>query len=614
MRKKGRFSYSLFAKSLAFILLVVSLIVSVVGALGLAVCAEEGFFSKPLNTVIKERFDTIGFNEGIQILNNYEEFGEETVIDLYEDTGLRFVIYDGDGKVLLSTVDEKESYIWNNSLSYMWIDNLQVDMYLLDGLNGYDEWSRVYNLYHFLAELCEIGLVVVPIALLLSIFLFIYLMNVSGKHYGEDEIRCCVFARIPTDILYLGMLLIAVFAVYVFDDLYWDNAAELVVGIAIGVGLVALFVAACIFLAEKLKTRTFWKNSVCGFVFAFVKKLCIFFYKGVGKLPTMPVVSLVFVLICFGELIGLLALAGYYRELLVFVWFIEKIILAIVVFYIAYVLGLLQDGARKLAEGNLANQMDTSKMLWVFKEHGENLNKISEGMSKAVDERLRSERMKTELITNVSHDIKTPLTSIINYADLISKEETDNPVIKEYSEVLYRQSNRLRRLTENLVEASKASTGNVEVNLSPCEVGVLLAQTVGEFEQRLEEKGMTLVTKQPEEPIMILADGKHLWRVFDNLMNNICKYAQDGTRVYLSVEEQEKDVKIIFKNISNYQLDISSDELMERFVRGDSSRHTEGNGLGLSIAKSLTDVQNGSMEIVVDGDLFKVILTFPKIS
>lgn len=613
MRKKGRFSYSLFAKTLAFILLMLSLILGVVGALGLAVCAEEGFYSKPLDTIIKERFEEIGFNEGIQILNNFKEDGADNVINLYEDTNLRFRIYDEWGGLQLSTVDEKESYMWSCSLSYSWIDNLRVDMYLLDGRNGYDEWSRVYNLYVLLAELCEIGLVVVPMALLLTVFLFIYLMSVSGKHYGEEEPRCCVFARIPTDILYLGMFLIVVFAVYIFDDLYWDNPAELVAGIAIGVGLVALFIAACIFLAEKLKTRTFWKNSVCGLVITFLKKFCVIFYKGICKLPSMPVVSLAYVLICIGEMIAILALADNYEELLLFVWFIEKIILAIVVFYVAYVLGLLQRGARELAAGNLTNQMDTSKMLWVFKEHGENLNKISEGMSKAVDERLKSERMKTELITNVSHDIKTPLTSIINYADLISKEETDNPVIKEYSEVLYRQSNRLRRLTENLVEASKASTGNVEVNLSPCEVGVLLAQTVGEFEQRLEEKGMTLVTKQPEEPILILADGKHLWRVFDNLMNNICKYAQDGTRVYLSVEEQEDDVRIIFKNISNYQLDISSDELMERFVRGDSSRHTEGNGLGLSIARSLTDVQNGHMEIVVDGDLFKVILTFPKI-
>lgn len=610
--RKGRFCYSLFAKSLAFILLVISLIVGIGGALGLAVCGEEGFYSKPFESVIRERYDSKIYHSGLEAMATYVYQGEESLETEYEQTNLRFQIWDIDGNLLYASYNG-EAYFWAGQCRYPMHDDTLVEMYVLADFKYYDEWKELYTVYAFLYELSSVGLVVVPIALLLSVILFIYLMNVAGKHYGEEKPRCCAFARIPTDVLYVGIALIVGVSIAVCDDLYWDNPAELVAGIAIIVGLVALFIAACIFLAEKVKTGTFWKNSVCGYAFVILKKLCVLLVKGISKLPTMPVVTLVFLVISFGELMGIALLANYYEEHLLVLWFIEKIILAVVVFYVAYVLKLLQEGGRTLAEGNLNKQMDTSKMIWVFKEHGENLNKIGEGMSKAVDERLKSERMKTELITNVSHDIKTPLTSIINYADLISKEETDNPVIKEYSEVLFRQSNRLRRLTENLVEASKASTGNVEVNLSPCEVGVLLAQTVGEFEQKLEEKGMTLVTKQPEEPIFIMADGKHLWRVFDNLMNNICKYAQDSTRVYLSVEEEGENAKIIFKNISNYQLDISSDELMERFVRGDSSRHTEGNGLGLSIAKSLTDVQNGNMEIVVDGDLFKVILTFPKI-
>ena len=610
--RKGRFSYSLFAKSLAFILLVLCLIVGLGGALGLATCAEEGFYNKPFDTIIKERYERMLYSRGQEIAVVYSAAGAEALEQFEEGSGLRFQLFDAAGELIYSNY-EGQDYYWSGSQRYPEYDDMLVKMIVLAKYDGYDEWTEIYNKYVILYELSSIGLVVVPIALLLSVFLFIYLLNVSGKHYGEDNPRCCVFAKIPTDVLYAGIILLVIVAVAVCDDLWWDNPAEIVAGIAIIVGLVALFIASCIFLAEKLKTGTFWKNSVCGYILGFLKKACMLLYKGICKLPTMPVVTLAFLVVSLCELVGIVLFAGYYEQLLLLAWIVEKLVLAVVVFYVTYVLGLLREGGRALAEGNLSRQMDTSKMIWVFKEHGENLNKIGEGMSKAVDERLKSERMKTELITNVSHDIKTPLTSIINYADLISKEETDNPVIKEYSEVLYRQSNRLRRLTENLVEASKASTGNVEVNLSPCEVGVLLAQTVGEFEQKLEEKGMTLVTKQPEEPIQILADGKHLWRVFDNLMNNICKYAQDGTRVYLSVEEEGENAKIIFKNISNYQLDISSDELMERFVRGDSSRHTEGNGLGLSIAKSLTDVQNGHMEIVVDGDLFKVILTFPKI-
>ena len=224
---------------------------------------------------------------------------------------------------------------------------------------------------------------------------------------------------------------------------------------------------------------------------------------------------------------------------------------------------------------------------------------------------MKSEHLKTELITNVSHDIKTPLTSIINYSDLIYKEETENEKIKEYAEVLHRQSGRLKKLIEDLMEASKVSTGNVEVNLELCDIGVLLTQITGEFQQRMLEQELEIIAKQPEQPILILADSKLLWRVMDNLMSNICKYSQKGTRVYVEVEEADGDASIRLKNISNYPLNISADELMERFVRGDRSRHTEGNGLGLSIAKSLTELQGGSLELSVDGDLFKVTIAFP---
>ena len=182
--------------------------------------------------------------------------------------------------------------------------------------------------------------------------------------------------------------------------------------------------------------------------------------------------------------------------------------------------------------------------------------------------------------------------------------------VTEYAEVLLRQSRRLKKLLEDLLEASKATTGNLEVNLEPCEVGVLLSQAVGEYQQRMEEKRLNLIVRQPEETDRIMADGRHLWRVFDNLLNNICKYAQEDSRVYLSVEEREGDVTIIFRNMSKYPLDISTEELEERFVRGDRSRHMEGNGLGLSIAKSLVELQGGRMEITIDGDLFKVTLRF----
>ena len=274
----------------------------------------------------------------------------------------------------------------------------------------------------------------------------------------------------------------------------------------------------------------------------------------------------------------------------------------------------VREGTGRIVGGDPDFKIDTHKMYSDLARHAGQLNDLGAAIGNAVDERIQSERFKAELITNVSHDLKTPLTSIINYVDLLKKQDIDNPKAQEYIEVLDRKSQRLKKLTEDLVEASKASTGNLEVNLAPCQPGVLLTQAAGEYEQKLKDAGLDLVTRQPETAVTILADGRRLWRVFDNLMNNICKYAQRGTRVYLTLEERDGQAVISFKNTSRAPLDIPAEELLERFVRGDAARGGEGNGLGLSIARSLTELQKGTLELTVDGDLFKVVLRFSELS
>ena len=295
----------------------------------------------------------------------------------------------------------------------------------------------------------------------------------------------------------------------------------------------------------------------------------------------------------------------------VFLWLIEKIVLYSLITIALLQMRKLQRAGKELADGGLESPLDTGRMMWDFKEHGDNLNHIQDGIQKAVEEQLKSERFKTELITNVSHDIKTPLTSIINYVDLLEKEEIDNPRVQEYLEVLGRQSGRLKKLIEDLMEASKASTGNLTVVYESCDVHVMLIQTIGEFEEKLKANRIDLIVQSGDVPFVIQADPRHLWRIFDNLMNNICKYAQSSTRAYVNIEQKQQSVRIVFRNISKYALNVEAEELMERFVRGDSSRNTEGSGLGISIAKSLTELMQGSFELVVDGDLFKVIVTFP---
>ena len=271
----------------------------------------------------------------------------------------------------------------------------------------------------------------------------------------------------------------------------------------------------------------------------------------------------------------------------------------------------LKNAGDKIAQGDISYRVGTKGLWGDFKKHAVNLNAVSDSVTIAVEDRLKSERMKTELITNVSHDIKTPLTSIINYAQLMGTTDPSDPKMSEYSEVVVRQSEKLKRLIEDLVEASKASTGNLEIVPAPLDCCTFITQTAGEFKEKLDSCGLSLVTNAPDGKVMIMGDGRRMMRIYDNLMNNICKYSMPGTRVYLTLEVINGNAVTTFKNTSNTELNISPDELVERFVRGDSSRNTEGNGLGLSIAQSMTELQGGSFKIDIDGDLFKVSLSFP---
>ncbi len=267
--------------------------------------------------------------------------------------------------------------------------------------------------------------------------------------------------------------------------------------------------------------------------------------------------------------------------------------------------------ARELAAGNLSYKTDTDRLRFVWRELGEDLNRIGDGMAQAVEDRLKSERMKTELITNVSHDLKTPLTSIINYIDLLKSGGLDEETRKEYLAVLDRQSAKLKKLTEDVVEASKAASGAITVNREPIDAVELLEQLLGEYSGRMEAAEVTPVLTAPEERVTITADSALLGRVIENLITNIIKYAQPGTRAYFDLTRSGETATITAKNVSREPLNISAEELMERFVRGDSSRHSEGSGLGLSIARSLTELMGGRLRLTLDGDLFKAALSLP---
>ena len=270
----------------------------------------------------------------------------------------------------------------------------------------------------------------------------------------------------------------------------------------------------------------------------------------------------------------------------------------------------IENKLKEMYEGNNQNKLDDTEFTAEFKNTVKYINDISNGFENAIQDRIKSEKLKAELITNVSHDIKTPLTSIINYVDLLKQENIENEKAKEYIGILDNKSQRLKKLTEDLVEASKVSTGNISLNLEKINIIELIRQATGEFEDKFDKKGLKTIISNKENEVNIMADSRYMYRIIENLFSNISKYALENSRVYIDIREKQKEVEIEIKNISKDSLNISAEELMQRFVRGDKSRTTEGSGLGISIAQNLTELQNGKFNLKLDGDLFKVELIF----
>ena len=276
----------------------------------------------------------------------------------------------------------------------------------------------------------------------------------------------------------------------------------------------------------------------------------------------------------------------------------------------------INEGIEHLKNGDIDYQFDVEKFNGNNREMAESINLIGNGIKKTVSENLKSERLKADLITNVSHDLKTPLTSIINYVDLLKRQNVQDEKAVEYLKILENKSQRLKHLTEDLLEASKISSGNIKLEWMKINFKELILQTNGEFSEKFEEKGLDLIVHASEGQALIWADGRRIWRIVENLYNNVFKYAMPNTRVYvdINIKNEENEVEFSIKNISQQALNIEASELTERFIRGDISRSTEGSGLGLSIAKNLTELQNGEFLIYLDGDLFKVTVKFPLVS
>ncbi|MBQ6885654.1 MAG: sensor histidine kinase [Clostridia bacterium] len=637
----GNTALKILAVTLSFVVFF-TMLISLVGSV---VMLFSDFYTRDFETLEKGIMRNLAKDEIYNLISLYDN-SDETVETYYEDKNILYSIkneYSGEHITNFKNQDYVASYTTTEFVT-RYASGEMTDIFYDNGDVRYDYDTNQYYFYaknnivykttqkaeftiyipydmqftdrfFLMDKLINVGyrnryttIFLGVISLALSIVIYSYLFVSVGHRTNSAGVQVALINNIPADILSVIVFFIYLGGIWLFGEL-----STLVAVVAVGmIILISLYFAALWYLLSivaQAKAGVLFKHTLLYLIFKVLAKFGRII-KHIYKNRT-TILKALFVLGVFWMFtLVFMVFNMYENDNLIIGFIVIGAIASIIIILLAVAFQRVKHGGEKIVSGDLDSKIDTGYMFGDIKDFAESLNNINQGLQTAIDDKIKSERFRTELITNVSHDIKTPLTSIVNYVDLIKKEDCDNEKINQYIEVLDRQSNRLKKLIEDLVEASKASTGNLSVELTRCNLAVLIDQAVGEFSEKLETKGLQVVQTISKEETYIMADGRRLWRVFDNLLNNIYKYALSGTRVYIDLNNDNKKAIITFRNISEQPINISGEELTERFVRGDRSRNTEGSGLGLSIAKSLTELQNGIFEVSADGDLFKVKITF----
>lgn len=583
------------------------------------------------------REENINGNNNIEKINYYSEYYKTNVVWLIIDNKTKTAYTNLDYSIDTSNIENIQNKIQENATYWIYKDgNIDTSVnklsseyieYIENGfdvenLSDYTIYTSVLNnleyvddismnsiLYDVLVLVDQKAAFLIPFLVILIIALVPVIVLGVGRTAKQDGIKLNWYDKILIELAALIAILIAgIGACFTISVNGVSNLATLVLAITImAFGFFIIYLACILFfetVVKRLKTHTFMKTTIIYWIYIKIKE----FLDDVKITKRFILYFIIFIianLICF----AIMWSDGF-----------PGIILSIILYAVVY--GLIskrlksyvkiEKAINDLYQGNTDIELEENEFVKEMKNMASQINDIAGGLSNAIDEKLKSERLKTELITNVSHDIKTPLTSIINYVDLLKKEGMDGEKAKEYLDILDSKSQRLKKLTEDLVEASKASSGAIKLNMEKLNVNELIKQVSGEFEDKFKARKLEEIITFPENALYIKADSRYMYRVLENMYSNISKYAMEGTRVYTDIIEKDGRIIIQLKNVSKQKLNISADELMQRFVRGEASRNTEGSGLGLSIARSLTELQEGNFNIYLDGDLFKVTIEFNK--
>ena len=666
MMEKNINKYAIIVRIICYILIPICGFVMLQSIISLA------FFSREKNKQKADSyFETQGFENLYKgsILSNVEANyskvkdtnGEEILTDLNEDTefktengyiyyktylenrNFKFLIIDNKTNTAITNLTQtmrtdsvdkikeelsKNSYYWNyenkevrTNISNLSIEDIKYvyqyktleenyDCTIYTSINEdvtqfHDDYYNLYITYKICTNSVKTAIINIIITLVLVIVSAILITIYAGRKRNFKEIQLELIDKIPLEIILVAMFIPSIMLLFLGIELSYSlNIATIIGNIGILIIMYSIALISYESIVRRIKTNTILKNTI-------IYRLCKWIKNGVKNIFNNFNLAAKIIVILACMLIFTLVFSN---------WGFTGIILLIAMYIFAFKYCFdnitkflnIKNTVKKIYEGDTKVRLQEDEYTGVLKELCIYVNDIAGGFTNAIDKSLKSERMKTELITNVSHDIKTPLTSIINYVDLLKKEDMPNEKAKEYLDILEQKSQRLKRLTEDLIEASKASSGNIKLDMKKINVNELIKQISGEFEDKFKNKNLDLNIEMPKEDVFILADSRYLYRVMENMYTNIEKYAMENSRIYVDLLEENKKVKIEIKNISKEKLNISANELMERFVRGESSRNTEGSGLGLSIAQSLTKLQKGEFGIYLDGDLFKVIISFNK--